>query len=89
MQATKAYRNLLPKDKRQPSSKGPEQATLFIWVRKMEGCYPELRLMFHIPNGGGRRKAEAGHFKMESVKGGVPDIFLLVTAATITTCLSG
>jgi hypothetical protein len=40
--------------------------------------YPELNLMFHIPNGGKRRKAEAGRFRAEGVKSGVPDICLPV-----------
>lgn len=34
--------------------------------------------MFHIPNGGTRAKSEAGRFKAEGVKAGVPDIFLPV-----------
>ena len=40
--------------------------------------YPELNLMFHIPNGGKRSKAEAGRFRAEGVKSGVPDICLPV-----------
>lgn len=34
--------------------------------------------MYHIPNGGSRTKAEAGRFKAEGVKSGVPDICLPV-----------
>ena len=34
--------------------------------------------MYHIPNGGSRSKSEAGHFKAEGVKAGVPDICLPV-----------
>ena len=59
-------------------SEGQEQATLFQWAEARSFVYPELRLMFHVPNGGGRSKAEAGKFKMEGVKAGVPDIFLPV-----------
>ena len=44
----------------------------------MSYFHPELKLMFHVPNGGGRSKAEAGRFKAEGVKAGVPDIFLPV-----------
>lgn len=35
-------------------------------------------MMFHIPNGGKRGKAEAIRFKAEGVKAGVPDICLPV-----------
>lgn len=42
------------------------------------GAYPELELMYHIPNGGYRSKAEAARFRREGVKPGVPDICLPV-----------
>lgn len=54
---------------------GEEQAALFRWAQFQSGKYPELDLMFHIPNGGKRGKAEAARFKAEGVKAGVPDIF--------------
>jgi hypothetical protein len=38
----------------------------------------QLSLMFAIPNGGLRHKAEANKLKSEGVKAGVPDIFLPV-----------
>ena len=57
---------------------GEEQATLFKWAELKSGKRPELRLLFHIPNGGSRGKAEAAHFKAEGVKPGVPDLFLPV-----------
>ncbi len=53
-----------------------EQTQLFTWARLQSCKYPELELMYHIPNGGGRSKAEAGRFKAMGVKAGVPDIFL-------------
>ena len=43
-----------------------------------KGKYPELKLLYHIPNGGKRSKSEAGRFKAEGVKSGVPDICLPV-----------
>lgn len=55
-----------------------EQTILFDWVRMMERRVPELRLMYHIPNGGYRHKATAGKLKAEGVKSGVPDICLPV-----------
>ena len=55
-----------------------EQQTLFSWATMQSGRYPELRLLYHIPNGGSRGKAEAGRFKAEGVKSGVPDLCLPV-----------
>ncbi|MEA5151993.1 MAG: VRR-NUC domain-containing protein [Oscillospiraceae bacterium] len=57
---------------------GEEQATLFSWAHMRGYLYPELELMFHIPNGGKRGKAEAARFRAEGVKAGVPDICLPV-----------
>lgn len=53
-----------------------EQQLLFEWAALSAGRWPELALMYHIPNGGSRSKAEAGRFKAEGVKAGVPDICL-------------
>lgn len=62
----------------QIATESAEQATLFSWARMMAGKWPELRLLFHIPNGGSRGKVEAARFKAEGVKAGVPDLFLPV-----------
>lgn len=59
-------------------TEGDEQATLFSWAEMKSGKYPELRLLFHVPNGGSRGKVEAARFKAEGVKPGVPDLFLPV-----------
>ena len=56
-----------------------EQAALFEWAAYKTGQWPELALMFHIPNGGLRNKATAARLKATGVKAGVPDIFLPVT----------
>ena len=55
-----------------------EQQCLFRWAAYQSGAIPELDLLYHIPNGGSRRKSEAGRFKAEGVKAGVPDICLPV-----------
>lgn len=55
-----------------------EQAALFFWARWNNVNYPELRLMFAIPNGGHRNLLVARKMKAEGVKAGVPDIFLPV-----------
>ena len=53
-----------------------EQSTLIDWSLKCRGKYPELDLLFHIPNGGSRNKIEAAKLKAQGVKAGVPDLFL-------------
>lgn len=59
-----------------PPTEDTEQMCLFRWADAQSGKYPELSLMYHIPNGGKRGKAEAGRFRALGVKSGVPDIFL-------------
>ena len=66
------------KDARAVPTEGAEQATLFSWAEMMSHKRPELRYLFHIPNGGKRTKSEAARFKAEGVKPGVPDLFLPV-----------
>lgn len=58
------------------SSEAQEQAALFEWAAWNVGKYPELALMFHVPNGGSRNAIEAANLKRQGVKAGVPDIFL-------------
>ena len=56
-----------------------EQEYLFQWAESMAALkWPELRLMYHIPNGGSRNKIEAAHLKLQGVKAGVPDVCLPV-----------
>ena len=53
-----------------------EQAALMQWLAYAEIRHPELRLLHHIPNGGGRNPIEAKHLKEQGVKPGIPEIFL-------------
>ena len=55
-----------------------EQEAVIQWAECQSGRYPELRLLFHIPNGGSRNKIEAANLKRQGVKAGVPDLFLPV-----------
>lgn len=55
-----------------------QQIALMDWARLARATSPDLDLLFHIPNGGGRSKAEAGIFKAMGVKAGIPDLFLSV-----------
>lgn len=57
---------------------GGIQATLMEWAMLMENRWPQLRLLFHVPNGGARSKSEAGRMKRQGVKAGVPDLMLPV-----------
>lgn len=60
------------------ASESDEQQALFQWADIVSNRYPELKLMYHIPNGGQRSRATAGRLKAEGVKAGVPDICLPV-----------
>ncbi len=55
-----------------------EQAVIFQWAELMVNRHPELRLLYHTPNGGYRSKPEAVRFKRIGVKAGVPDLCLPV-----------
>lgn len=55
-----------------------EQRTLFEWARRMEGRWPELRMLYHIPNEGKRSLRTGARMKAEGLKSGVPDICLPV-----------
>lgn len=55
-----------------------EQRLLITWCRFHEERHTELKLIFHVPNGGLRSKSEAKRFKACGVKSGVPDLFLPV-----------
>jgi len=55
-----------------------EQVSLFRWARMESRLYPELTLLYHIPNGGSRHLLEARNLKAQGVKPGVPDICLPV-----------
>jgi len=52
------------------------QIALFDWARLQAFASPELRLLFHVPNGGMRNKVTAAKLKAAGVKAGVPDLCL-------------
>lgn len=55
-----------------------EQQHLFNWARLATGYYPELALMYHIPNEGKRKITTGRRMVAEGLKKGVPDICLPV-----------
>jgi len=59
-------------------SEAQEQIAVMRWAELQSHIYPELNLLFHIPNGSNKSKAQAGLFKAMGLKSGVPDLFLPV-----------
>lgn len=55
-----------------------EQEALFNWTAFVHGKFPEVDLLYHIPNGGSRNRLEAANLKRQGVKAGVPDLCLPV-----------
>ena len=55
-----------------------EQVMVMNWAKLQMGKYPELRLLYHVPNGGYRNEFEAVNLKKQGVKSGVPDLTLPV-----------
>ena len=55
-----------------------ETEWLFQWAALSCGKYPELALMYHIPNEGKRSPTAAAKLKAQGLKTGVPDICLPV-----------
>lgn len=55
------------------------QVSVFQWAEIAQAQYPELRMMFAIPNGGQRNKIVAAKLKAEGVRAGVLDVFLAVS----------
>lgn len=55
-----------------------EQTALMEWAKRNLGRWPELALLFAIPNGGARSAITGARMRDEGVKPGVPDLFLPV-----------
>ena len=54
-----------------------EQIAIMNWAEYNLGRFPELKFLYHTPNGGQRNSAEARNLKRQGVKSGVPDLFLI------------
>lgn len=57
-------------------SEATEQIAVIKWCHINVFMYPELELIYHVPNGGKRNQLEAAKLKQQGVKAGVPDLFL-------------
>ena len=55
-----------------------EQKALFEWAEWVKHRYPELALMYHIPNEARRSYALGREMKAQGLRSGVPDICLPV-----------
>ena len=55
-----------------------EQEHVFLWASMEERAYPELAMLYAIPNGGKRAIKTAVALKKQGVKRGVPDMCLPV-----------
>lgn len=55
-----------------------EQTFVMSWAEVNMGRYPELKLMYHIPNEGKRSKREGARMKRLGMRKGVSDICLPV-----------
>jgi len=75
-QLTKTQKRL--QERAQNPLESEEQAALFEWAALSEKRMPELRMMYHIPNGGLRNKVVAVRLTAQGVRRGVPDICLPV-----------
>lgn len=59
-------------------SEATEQERVVAWCGWRQQRHPELKLLYHIPNGGSRNTLEAANLKRQGVKAGVPDLCLPV-----------
>lgn len=56
-----------------------EQQAVLEWCELNSGRYPELKLLYHIPNEGRRSKSNGALLKSMGLKKGVPDMCLPVS----------
>ena len=69
------YYNRMQNRKR---SEATEQEIVINWCEYNSPRHPELKLIYHVPNGGSRNQLEAVNLKRQGVKAGVPDLNLSV-----------
>ena len=69
---------MTPDEYAKTGSEYSHQVALFMWANLNKIRFPELNLLFAIPNGELRSKATGGRLKAAGVKAGVPDICLPV-----------
>lgn len=70
------FKSITPEQLAHSGSEDAHQKAIFCWCALNFDKYPELRWLFHVPNGGFRNKQEAAKLRAMGVKSGVPDIWL-------------
>lgn len=60
----------------QATTEEREQIVLFRWAEFSASQYPELELLYHIPNEGKRSAVTGARLKAQGLKSGVPDVCL-------------
>ena len=60
------------------ATEAEETEALFQWAAYQMGRWPELELMYHIPNEGKRHPLHGAALKRQGLKPGVPDLCLPV-----------
>lgn len=60
------------------SDESGHQEAIFSWCDYNRNRYPELELLYHVPNGGKRDAATARALKRQGVKAGISDLVLPV-----------
>ena len=55
-----------------------EQRVVVQWAEMSTANYPDVDLLYHIPNGGYRNGREAARFRRMGVRAGMPDLHLPV-----------
>ena len=64
-----------------PPLERAEQAVVMDWADRESGKFPELRMLFAVPNGEKRSEPTAALLKRQGVKPGVPDLLLPIARA--------
>lgn len=60
------------------ASEHEEQCAVMNWAMLMERVYPDLEMLFSVPNGARTSMGTAKKLKAEGLKAGIPDLILLV-----------
>ena len=65
-------------------SEHSEQSLVIQWAKVHEGQYPELEMLFAVPNAGKRSIGAARYYLDEGMRAGIPDILLPISHETQT-----
>lgn len=69
-------KQIQPADIARSGTELANQQALFCWAALNYNKYPQLKFMYHVPNGGQRSKITGAQLKAAGVRAGVPDIHL-------------